>query len=198
MGASTIELIVGLGNPGPTYAKTRHNAGAWFVEALCRHYRITLNNESKFNASVGQSVIAGHSTRVVLSHTYMNHSGQAVGSIAKYFQIPVEKILVAHDDLDLPPGEIRLKLEGGHGGHNGLRDIIHHLKSREFKRLRIGIGHPGEKEQVLDYVLHAASSKDETLIQRGMENALKVFPQIMGGHWQLAMNRLHTVEKNEK
>lgn len=197
MATHPVLLIVGLGNPGPTYAKTRHNAGVWFIEALCRQWRITLNTEPKFNARVGQTTINGQSLRVLLSNTYMNHSGQPVGHLAKYYQIPVESILIVHDELDLPPGEIRLKMDGGHGGHNGLRDIIHHLKSREFKRLRVGIGHPGHKDKVLDYVLHPAPYNEELLIHQAIEKALLVVPQIVTGHWQLAMNRLHSVASEE-
>jgi peptidyl-tRNA hydrolase, PTH1 family len=189
----SVELIVGLGNPGSAYAKTRHNAGAWFVEALCRQYRVTLRNEAKFNARLGQLTIGGQSVRVLISNTYMNHSGQPVGSIAKYFNLAVQNILIAHDELDFPPGDLRLKIDGGHGGHNGLRDIIHHLKSREFKRLRVGIGHPGHKDQVLDYVLQNPSHHDEVLIQDAIEKALKFLPQIVAD-WQNAMQRLHSVE----
>lgn len=189
-----IELIVGLGNPGQPYAKTRHNAGAWFVEALCRQYRITLKTESKFNARLGSSTIAGQQIKVLISNTYMNHSGQAVGSVAQYFQLPVETILVAHDELDIPPGAVRLKTDGGHGGHNGLRDIIHHLKSHEFKRLRLGIGHPGHKDKVLDYVLNNPSQKEEQLIQQAITETLAVLPDILNGNFQVAMNRLHSLE----
>lgn len=192
-----IELIVGLGNPGPTYAKTRHNVGAWFVEALCRQYRITLKSEPKFNAQIGQGSISGQTVKVLISNTYMNHSGQAVGTVAKYFQILPESILIAHDELDLPPGSVRLKLEGGHGGHNGLRDIIHHLKSQTFKRLRIGIGHPGQKDKVLDYVLNNPNRQDEQLILEAIQKTLSFMPQIVSGDWQNVMNRLHTGETKE-
>lgn len=187
-----IELIVGLGNPGPAYAKTRHNAGAWFVETLCEQHRISLKTEPKFNARIGQANIAGQNVRILLSNTYMNHSGQPVGGIANYFQIPIQSILVAHDELDIPAGSIRLKVDGGHGGHNGLRDIIHHLKERDFPRLRLGIGHPGDKDKVLEYVLNNPSATDEKLIRQGIAKTLEVLPQIIGGDWQNAMNHLHT------
>lgn len=192
---ASIELIVGLGNPGATYAKNRHNAGVWFVETLCRHFRITLHNEPKFNARFGQGFIAGHTVKLLISNTYMNHSGQPVGVVAKYFQIPVENILIAHDELDLPVGTLRLKTDGGHGGHNGLRDIIHHLKGKDFKRLRIGIGHPGHKDEVTDYVLNNPSIKDEALIREALEKSLPVLPQIISNDWQNAMQRLHTAEE---
>lgn len=193
-----IELIVGLGNPGQAYTKTRHNAGAWFVETLCRQYRITLKNEPKFNARLGQGNIAGQQVKLLISNTYMNHSGQPVGAIANYFQLLPETILIAHDELDIPPGAIRLKTEGGHGGHNGLRDIIHHLKSREFNRLRIGIGHPGDKDKVLDYVLNTPSQKDEQLIHQAINEAVAVLPEILNGNFQLAMNRLHSLDLETK
>ncbi len=193
-GKKAIELIVGLGNPGQAYTKTRHNAGAWFVETLCRQYRITLKNEPKFNARLGQGNIAGQQVKLLISNTYMNHSGQPVGAIANYFQFQPETILIAHDELDIPPGAIRLKTEGGHGGHNGLRDIIHHLKSREFNRLRIGIGHPGDKDKVLDYVLNNPSQHEEQLIHQAINEAVAVLPEILNGNFQLAMNRLHSLE----
>ncbi len=193
--SSAIELIVGLGNPGPAYAKTRHNAGAWFVESVCKEFQINLKSEPKFNARVGQSSIAGFPVRVLISNSYMNHSGQAVGAIANYFQIAPQSILVAHDELDIPTGSIRLKLDGGHGGHNGLRDIISHLKNTNFARLRIGIDHPGNKDKVMEYVLNVPSAKDEKLIHEGIEKAINVLPEIITGQWQKAMNWLHTEEK---
>lgn len=194
MAVGGISLIVGLANPGPTYAGTRHNAGAWLVEAFCQKNRIQLKNDAKFNARLGQSSISGREVKVIISNTFMNHSGRAVGSIAKYFQIPVEAILVAHDELDIPPGDIRFKTDGGHGGHNGLKDIIHHLKSREFHRLRIGIGHPGHKDDVVDYVLHRPSHEDENKIRDAIEEGLKVLPQIIVGDFEKAMNRLHSAK----
>lgn len=186
-----VALIVGLGNPGPEYANTRHNVGAWFVEAFCHKNRIQLKNDAKFNARLGQFSTAGHDIKIFISNTFMNHSGRAVSSIAKYFQIPVEAILVAHDDLDIPPGAARFKTDGGHGGHNGLRDIIHHLKSRQFHRLRIGIGHPGHKDGVVDYVLHRPSKEDEEKINHAIHEAIKTLPQIISGDFEKAMNSLH-------
>ncbi len=186
-----IGLFVGLGNPGPSYSDTRHNVGAWLLEDFCIKNHIQLKNDSKFNARLGQFSMAGRDIKVFISNTFMNHSGRAVGSIAKYFQIPVEAILVAHDDLDLPPGVARFKTGGGHGGHNGLKDIIHHLKSREFHRLRIGIGHPGHRDEVVDYVLHRPSIDEEKKIREAIENTLRTLPQIIEGHFEKAMNALH-------
>lgn len=187
-----IRLIVGLGNPGPQYANTRHNAGAWFVETLCSHYRLTLKTESKFNAKVAQWSISGKDCKIIIPNTYMNHSGQAVAAITKYYQIPPETILVAHDELDIAPGTVRFKTSGGHGGHNGLRDIIHHLKSADFHRLRLGIGHPGHKDDVADYVLKDPSNAEDQKIRAIIDEALSVLPQIINGDWQAVMNRLHS------
>lgn len=189
---SAIRLIVGLGNPGASYADTRHNVGAWFVEAFCQKNRIQLKNDAKFNARLGQFGSGGREVRIFISNTFMNHSGRAVGSIAQYFQIPVETILVAHDDLDLPPGTARFKTGGGHGGHNGLRDIIHHLNSREFHRLRIGIGHPGNKDEVVDYVLHRPNQEDEKKIRESIDDSIRVLPEIIAGHFEKVMNTLHS------
>lgn len=187
----SIQLIVGLGNPGPNYTSTRHNAGAWWVERLCQQFHLTLQIDPKFNARLAQATFEGKDYRVMIPNTYMNHSGQSVGAIAKYFQIPVETILVAHDELDIPPGTIRFKTGGGHGGHNGLRDIIHHLGNRDFHRLRIGIGHPGHKDEVSDYVLTKPSKEEASSIQSAIEEGLRYLPQLLNGDWQTVMNHLH-------
>lgn len=194
MATEGIKLIVGLGNPGPSYADTRHNVGAWFVEAFCKQNRIQLKNDAKFNARLGQFSGGGRDVKVFISNTYMNHSGRAVSSIAKYFQIPHEAILVAHDELDLPPGVVRFKTGGGHGGHNGLRDIIHHLKTRDFHRLRLGIGHPGHKDEVVDYVLQKPSQSDEKKIREAIDEAIAILPQIIAGDFEKVMNSLHTAK----
>lgn len=188
----TIQLIVGLGNPGPSYAHTRHNAGAWLIDALCDKFHLKLKTEAKFNAKLSTWTLNGKECRVLIPNTYMNHSGQAVGSIAKYYQIPVEAILVAHDELDISPGSVRFKTGGGHGGHNGLRDIIHHLKSADFHRLRLGIGHPGNRDDVVDYVLNPASKLEEQKIRAAIDDTLNVLPRIINGEWQAVMNLLHS------
>lgn len=188
----TIQLIVGLGNPGNPYAHTRHNAGAWLVEALCEKFHLKLKTENKFNAKVITWPSNGKECKILIPNTFMNHSGQSVGSVVKYYQIPVDAILVAHDDLDIPPGAVRFKTGGGHGGHNGLRDIIHHLKSAGFHRIRLGIGHPGHRDDVADYVLNPASKVDEQKIQAAIEDTLKVLPKIINGEWQTVMNLLHS------
>lgn len=189
----SIRLIVGLGNPGSQYANTRHNAGVWFIDALCARHRLTLKNEPKFNARVAQWILNGKECRLLIPNTFMNHSGQAVGAITQYYQIPTQTILVAHDELDIPAGTARFKTGGGHGGHNGLRDIIHHLKSPEFHRLRLGIGHPGNKDDVVDYVLKDPSKDDAQKIRAVIEETLLMLPQIINGEWQTVMNRLHSL-----
>lgn len=190
--APQIQLIAGLGNPGPDYAKTRHNAGAWFLERLCEQYNIVLKTDIKFNARIGVCHLNGKEFKVLIPNTYMNHSGQSVGAIKKYFNIPVNAILVAHDELDIPVGTIRFKTDGGHGGHNGLRDIIHHLSAKDFHRLRIGIGHPGDKNHVLNFVLNRASKIEEQKINQAIDEALQMLPKIINGDYQSVMNQLHS------
>lgn len=187
-----IQLIVGLGNPGSEYASTRHNVGAWFIDAFCRQHKLMLKSETKFNAKFTSFSILGHDVKIMIPNTYMNHSGQAVSAVAKYYQIPVENIIIVHDELDLPVETIRFKTGGGHGGHNGLRDIIHHMHSREFHRLRIGIDHPGHKDGVVDYVLQKPSKADEQKIQIAIEDGLRVMNDIIVGNFQAAMQKLHT------
>jgi PTH1 family peptidyl-tRNA hydrolase len=149
-----LQLIVGLGNPGLEYAQTRHNAGVWFVAALAAEHNIRLNPEAKYFGLVGRGTINGQEVRLLIPTTFMNRSGQAVSALANFFKIPLDAILVAHDELDLPAGSIRLKTGGGHGGHNGLRDIISSSGNQNnFHRLRIGIGHPGDAKLVSNFVL---------------------------------------------
>ncbi len=186
-----IQLLIGLANPGKEYATTRHNAGAWWLQAVCQDHHITLQTQTKLQAMLGEGVINGIKFRCAIPSTYMNHSGQAVGKIAKYFNVPAEEILIAHDELDFSPGIIRLKTGGGHGGHNGLRDIIPQLGSANFHRLRIGIGHPGNKDLVADYVLNEPSKHDLQLIKNAIDQCLPVLPAILSGDWQKAMNQLH-------
>ncbi|HFD80198.1 MAG TPA: aminoacyl-tRNA hydrolase [Gammaproteobacteria bacterium] len=186
----SIELIVGLGNPGPEYEPTRHNAGFWFVDRLAEHCRQTFRSESRFRSEVARCRLDDSECRLQKPQTFMNRSGQAVAALARFFRIETPRILVVHDELDLPPGTIRLKTGGGHGGHNGLRDLIAHL-GRDFHRLRIGIGHPGHRDEVVDYVLHRPSRQDRSLIEASIEDALTVMPEVVAGHFERAMNRLH-------
>jgi PTH1 family peptidyl-tRNA hydrolase len=190
--SSRVELLVGLGNPGARYDGTRHNAGFWLLDRLAADAGAGLRAEPKFRADVGKMQLAGHDAWLARPTGFMNCSGEAVGAIARFYKIPVENILVAHDELDLPPGTARLKRGGGHGGHNGLRDIIDHLGGNEFVRLRIGIGHPGRADLVTDYVLGAPSRDDGQLIDEAITAALPVMPLLLAGEFEKAMHRLHT------
>ncbi len=187
-----IQLIVGLGNPGSEYEPTRHNAGFWFVDDLARRCRGDFRAEPRFHSEVTRCRIDGHECRLQKPLTFMNRSGQAVGALMRFFKIPVEQILVVHDELDLSPGTVRLKKGGGHGGHNGLRDLISHLGGKDFYRLRIGIGHPGHRDQVVDYVLKKPSSDDRRLIEDAIYDALDVMPDVVAGEFERAMHTLHT------
>ena len=186
-------MIVGLGNPGPKYQRTRHNAGADFVRALANSVGATLSTESKFYGETARISLNGRDIRLLVPITYMNRSGQAVSAIAKFYQIEPQNILVAHDELDHSPGTSRLKIGGGHGGHNGLRDIIKNLgNNKDFARLRIGIGHPGHADQVADYVLKKPSKGDQQLIDNSISDALNSLPLAIQGEWEQAMNKLHS------
>jgi peptidyl-tRNA hydrolase, PTH1 family len=187
-----IKLIVGLGNPGQEYAQTRHNVGAWFVDAVAEDSNTALSMDTKFYGYTGKATIKGHSVFLLIPTTYMNDSGKAVSAIAKYYKIEPEEILVAHDELDLEPGVLRLKQDGGHGGHNGLRDIISHLHSKNFVRARIGIGHPGDRNQVTHYVLKAPGRDDESKIIDSIRLLERHLPDIIDDKLQSTMKVLHT------
>ena len=188
-----IDLIVGLGNPGPKYQWTRHNAGADFVRELAHSAGATLSTETKFFGETARISLNGRDIRLLIPSTYMNCSGQSVSAVAKFYQIASQSILVAHDELDHSPGTVRFKIAGGHGGHNGLRDIIKRLgNSKEFARLRIGVGHPGHADQVADYVLKRASKGDQQLIKNSINDALDSLPLATDGQWEQAMNKLHS------
>lgn len=188
---ANLQLIVGLGNPGPQYEHTRHNAGADFVAELAKNLGSPLKPQSKYFALHGSLSIHDTLVHCIIPATYMNRSGQAVGAIANFYKIPPELILVAHDDLDLPAGTARFKLGGGHGGHNGLRDIISHLGSNNFYRLRLGIGHPGSSNDVVDYVLKKASISDRALIRSATDEAIRLLPELVGGNWQKAQTLMN-------
>jgi len=187
-----IQLIVGLGNPGSDYEPTRHNAGFWFVDELAQRYHQSFRNEQRFQSEVVRCLIEGSECRLQKPMTFMNRSGQAVRSLLQFFRIPLEQVLVVHDELDLQPGVVRLKKGGGHGGHNGLRDLISHLGSKDFYRLRVGIGHPGHRDQVVDYVLKRPSKQDRLEIEAALADALAVVPDIVQGQFERAMNTLHS------
>lgn len=191
-----VQLVVGLGNPGSQYQHTRHNAGEDFVSELCHKYGGTFANTPKFFGHSARININGRDIRLLIPTTFMNRSGQAVGAICQFYKIPAEAILVAHDELDLAPGIARLKVSGGHGGHNGLRDIISALgNNKDFARLRLGIGHPGNAKMVADFVLKKAPQKEFELTASATGHALNAMADIAAGKWEQAMKELHTQAK---
>jgi len=190
---TAIKLIVGLGNPGNEYRGTRHNAGADFVEQLARQCGCTLQAESKFFGMTGRLTLSGHDLRLLIPTTFMNRSGKAVAAMAQFFKIASYEILIAHDELDIPAGSARFKRGGGHGGHNGLRDIVPSLgNNKDFYRLRIGIGHPGHASKVTGYVLGAPSQVDRTRIDASIDEAIAALPLLLGGDSTKAMTQLHS------
>ena len=190
--SNEIRLIVGLGNPGPEYAATRHNAGAWYVAELASRYNGQLREEAKYFGLTARISLQGQEVRLLIPTTFMNLSGKSVAALANFFQIPAESILVAHDELDLPPGVARFKQGGGHGGHNGLKDIISKLaNSKDFHRLRIGIGHPGDKNKVAGFVLTKAPQSEQQLIDAALDEALRCTDILFQQDMTRAMNRLH-------
>ena len=186
-----IQLIVGLGNPGQEYVSTRHNAGAWLVQRLADQYKTDLRLEPKFKGLTGKISNAGNECKLILPTTYMNNSGIAVHAIAAFYKIPVENILVAHDELDFPPGTIRLKQNGGANGHKGLISITEHLNNT-FYRLRIGIDRPADKDMMTDYVLSNPSRSDQKQILIAIDQALQIIPQLLAGDAAQAMQMLHS------
>ena len=186
------KLIVGLGNPTPRYEKTRHNAGFWFVDRVSRILGLGLSTDSRFNGAVGRGELHGRPVLLLKPMTYMNRSGISVMSVCSYFKIKPEEVLVAHDELDLSPGVVRLKQGGGHGGHNGLRDIIAHFGGGNFHRLRFGIGHPGNRQEVTDYVLGSPATSEEAALELALDNALAELPNMMKGDVATVMNRLNS------
>ena len=190
-----IRLIVGLGNPGADYVDTRHNAGFWFLDLLANHLSLSFRFEKRFNADEAKYRADGKDIFLLKPQTFMNRSGQSVGALARFYKLKPQQILVVHDELDLAPGDNRLKRGGGHGGHNGLRDTINHLGDSDFFRLRIGIGHPGNRDQVVDYVLHRPSAQDRELIEVANQGTLKIMPQLFAGRIDKAMQALHTPDE---
>jgi PTH1 family peptidyl-tRNA hydrolase len=190
--SARIELIVGLGNPGRDYADTRHNAGFWFVDTIARKFGGSFKADRKFQGEVARSVIDGKEIWLLKPDTYMNLSGQSVLALMQFYKIDLANILVVHDDLDLPAGVARLKQGGGHGGHNGLRDISQRCGGNGFQRLRLGIGHPGDKSRVTDHVLSKVSSDDRRAIETAIADAMDVLPLVIAGEFPKAMNTLHT------
>jgi len=189
----TIKLLVGLANPGPEYAQTRHNAGQWYLNQFASQENIQLKAEAKFYGLTGRIQFAGNDLRLLVPTTFMNLSGKAVAAMANFYRIKPEEILIAHDELDLPPGIAKFKLGGGHGGHNGLKDIIAKLgNDKNFYRLRIGIGHPGDKNRVSGYVLGKAPSSEQNLIDQSIDEAARCTHILGQDGLAKAMNRLHS------
>lgn len=186
-----VSLLVGLGNPGADYARTRHNAGFWFVERLAAARGGSFRRESKFHGEVCRIHLGGNDLWLLKPDTYMNLSGDAVAAMARFYRVEPQQVLVAHDELDLPPGTVRLKKGGGGGGHNGLADIIEKLGSRDFFRLRIGIGHPGARELVTPFVLGRPSAAEENAIDGAIEEAIAVLPLVLEDQINKAMTQLN-------
>lgn len=190
---TAIQLIVGLGNPGAEYEQTRHNAGALFVERVAAAKGVSLAADKKYFGLVGKFSHQGRDVRLLIPTTYMNRSGQSVAALANFFRIPPAAILVAHDELDMLPGIAKLKQGGGHGGHNGLRDIIAQLGNQNsFYRLRLGIGHPGDKNLVSGFVLGRAPRSEQDKLEASIDFALDVLPEMLAGDWTKAMQQLHS------
>lgn len=194
MTATPLQLVVGLGNPGPRYAETRHNAGFWLVDRLAAKSAALLRPETRYKGECARTVFTGRSVWLLKPQTFMNLSGQSIAPLAAFYKIPPEAILVIHDELDLPPGVVRLKRGGGHGGHNGLRDTIRQLGSSDFLRLRIGIGHPGVNKDVVGYVLERPPASERQQIDNAIAAAVDVFPDILEGRLSKAMQVLHSLK----
>ncbi|MGB5671893.1 MAG: aminoacyl-tRNA hydrolase [Sedimenticolaceae bacterium] len=188
---SAIQCVVGLGNPGPKYEGTRHNAGFWFVDELARTNGAVMRAENKFSGELARIATGVGECWLLKPMTYMNHSGRAVAALCNFYRIQPSQVLVAYDELDLTPGTMRLKSGGGHGGHNGMRDVCSALGTRDFQRLRIGIGHPGHKEAVVGYVLSRPGKDEHQAIEQGIDEAMRQWGLIQSGELQKAMNALH-------
>jgi len=184
-------LIVGLGNPGPKYEQTRHNAGFWFVDEVARRYRLDFAVDSRSQGLTARMDWEGEKIHLLKPMRYMNLSGGAVSAVAGFYKIQPSRILVAHDELDFEPGVVKLKVGGGHGGHNGLRDIVARLGSADFARIRLGIGHPGNRDEVVGYVLDRPSRHEGGLLREAVDRAADQLPQILAGKLEAAMNVLH-------
>jgi len=191
MPGEPLKLIVGLGNPGTEYARTRHNAGFWFVDELAARHGAIFRSEPRHRAELARARIGDSDLWLLKPMGYMNHSGDAVRSVASFYKVPLDAILVAYDELDFPPGAVRLQQGGGAAGHNGMRDVIAHMGDG-FWRLRIGIGHPGDRAQVLDYVLGRPSAADTCLIRDALAAGADALPVLLRDGAQIAMNRLHS------
>jgi PTH1 family peptidyl-tRNA hydrolase len=191
---TNVSIIAGLGNPEDKYEKTLHNAGFWFVDALARKFGGDFRYEKKFDAQCCRIRIGEQEVWLVKPQSYMNLSGGPVRGVMEYYRLKTPQLLVAHDEIDLPPGTVRLKLGGGHGGHNGIRDVIKHCGA-DFMRLRLGVGHPGEKDQVTGHVLKRASGDVEAAVERNIDDAIAVLSVLIDDGLNAATKKLHTKEK---
>lgn len=189
---ANFRLLVGLGNPGADYVDTRHNAGFWLIDLIVADRGLSFRFEKRFNADECKLKVDGRDVFLQKPQTFMNRSGQSVAALARYYKIAPAEILVMHDELDLPAGTNRIKRAGGHGGHNGLRDVINHLGSHDFFRIRVGIGHPGDSSQVLNYVLHKPSATELAAIEAANRETLAALPLLLEGRVDKAMQALHT------
>ena len=187
-----IKLIAGLGNPGKDYQVHRHNAGFWFIESLANNLDSKFSSQSKFFGETSICLIGTNKVHLLRPKTFMNNSGQSVKALSSYYNIEPEEILVIHDDLDLTPGSVKIKMGGGHGGHNGLKDTIKALNTSDFYRLRLGIGHPGSKNEVVDFVLTPPGKTDSMLIEQAIKEAMDIIEPLVIGDVEQAMKQLHT------
>ena len=183
------KLVVGLGNPGSEYAETRHNAGFWFCERLARELGTAFSKEARFHGLAANARADG--VWLLMPQTFMNRSGQSVAALARFYRIAPAEILVVHDELDIPPGQLRLKFGGGLGGHNGLKDITAHLGTQDFWRLRVGIGHPGDRNEVVNFVLRPPRREESALIDASLDRALLAWPLLARADWNAATQRLN-------
>ncbi len=190
MGAS-YQLLIGLGNPGARYEATRHNAGAWLIERVARRYASGFKSSPRCFGAVADAKVGGTRVRLFRPDTFMNHSGRAVAAVAGFYKVPAERILIAHDEIDLPAGTVRLKRGGGHGGHNGLRDVVPCLGGAGFSRIRIGVGHPGSRERVIGHVLDRPPPAERAAIDQAIERVMEDVERIVGGDLEGVMNTLH-------
>ena len=187
-----IKLLVGLGNPGNEYEDTRHNAGFWWIDAVARELKVSLVPERSYHGLMARTTVNGQTVWLLEPQTYMNLSGKSVSALAKFFKIQSQEILVAHDELDIPPGEVKLKLGGSHAGHNGLRDIHAQLGTADYWRLRIGVGHPGDKAEVVSWVLKKPMLEHRKAIDDSIHRAVLALPLLLAGEMEKAMVKIHT------
>jgi PTH1 family peptidyl-tRNA hydrolase len=190
-----IKLFVGLGNPGNEYQDTRHNAGFWWIEALAAKLKLTLNNERAYKGLMARGNSSGQAFWLLMPQTFMNLSGQSVGALSHFYKIKPEEILVIHDELDIPPGQVKVKFGGGHAGHNGLRDIHAKLGSSDYWRLRIGVGHPGVREEVINWVLQKPMQEHREAIHACIDKSLEAAPLLLAGQMDAATKLIHTKPK---